>query len=147
MIERVAVPTVEENADQFLRPYDIVPIIKGSVGKVGIVPNDVPEPRHGDRVAGQSAIVLSAGQDLLAPRAIAVQLRSETGQNVLKLATTGATIQLNPLKMLMQMPVFSRTRRPWRPPFKSWKKSPTTGARAPGNRHINPYAAAQVQVA
>jgi len=35
-----------------------------------------------------------------------VQLGSETGQNVLKLATTGATIQLIPLKMLMQMTVF-----------------------------------------
>jgi hypothetical protein len=47
MIERVAASTVEENADRFLRPYDIVLIIKGSVGKVGIVPSDVPEPGPG----------------------------------------------------------------------------------------------------
>ena len=66
--------------------------------------------------------MLRAKKDLLDARAIAVQLRSEIGQNVLKLATTGATIQLIPLKMLLQMPVFLRTRRPWRLPLKCWKK-------------------------
>jgi type I restriction enzyme M protein len=59
---------VEENADQFLRPYDIVLIIKGSVGKVGIVTTDVPEPQvPGGWVAGQSAIVLRAKQDVFDP--------------------------------------------------------------------------------
>ena len=35
-----------------------------------------------------------------------MQLGTETGQNVLKLAPTGAPIQLIPMKMLMQMTVF-----------------------------------------
>src|SRR6202035_3571025 len=30
--------TAEKNAEQFLRPLDIVLIIKGSVGKIGIIP-------------------------------------------------------------------------------------------------------------
>ena len=63
MIERVAASTLEENADQFLRPDVIVLIIKGSVGKVGIVPTDVPESDPGGWVAGQSAIVLRANAD------------------------------------------------------------------------------------
>jgi type I restriction enzyme M protein len=66
------------------------------VGKVGIVPTDVPEPGPGGWVAGRSAIGLRCKQDAFDPRAIEVQLGSETGQNVLKLATTGATIRKRP---------------------------------------------------
>jgi hypothetical protein len=54
----------------------------------------------------QSSIVLRAKHDVFDPRAIEVRLGSETGQNVLNLAATSATIQLIPLKMLMQMTAF-----------------------------------------
>lgn len=85
---------------------DIVLIIKGSVGKVGIVPQDVPLPGPGGWAAGQSAIVLRAKDNRIDPRAMAVQIRSPRGQEVLNFAITGATIQLVPLKMLMKLPIF-----------------------------------------
>jgi len=94
------------NAKQFLRPLDLVLIIKGSVGKLGIVPKEVPPPGPGGWVAGQSAIVLRSNESVIDPRAMAVQLRSELGQEVLKFATTGATIPLIPLKMLLKLPIF-----------------------------------------
>ena len=94
------------NAKQFLRPLDLVLIIKGSVGKLGIVPKEVPPPGPGGWVAGQSAIVLRSNESVIDPRAMAVQLRSEIGQDVLKFATTGATIPLIPLKMLLKLPIF-----------------------------------------
>lgn len=98
--------TAEKNAAQFLRPLDLVLIIKGSVGKVGIVPQDVPPPGPGGWVAGQSAIVLRSKDRAIDPRAVAVQLRSQMGQEVLKFAVTGSTIPLIPLKMLLSLPVF-----------------------------------------
>ena len=94
------------NAKQFLRPLDLVLIIKGSVGKLGIVPKEVPPPGPGGWVAGQSAIVLRSNESVIDPRAMAVQLRSKLGQEVLKFATTGATIPLIPLKMLLKLPIF-----------------------------------------
>lgn len=50
--------------------------------------------------------MLRAKHDVFDPRAIEVRLGSETGQTVLNLAATCATIQLIPLKMLMQMTAF-----------------------------------------
>lgn len=65
------------------------------------------EPRGpGGWVAGQSAIVLRPKKGPIDPRAIAVQLRSQMGQEVLKFAVTGSTIPLIPLKMLLELPVF-----------------------------------------
>jgi hypothetical protein len=50
--------------------------------------------------------VLLAKHDVFDPRAIEVRLGSETGQNVLNLAATSASIKLIPLKMLMQTTAF-----------------------------------------
>jgi len=98
-----------DKAHQFLRPFDIVLIIKCSVGKVGIVPPDVPPPGPGAWVAGQSAIVLRTKKNAIDPRALAVQLRSPVGQEVLKTVVSGATIPLIQLKLLMNLPVFVPT--------------------------------------
>lgn len=87
-------------------PVISVQPLNGSVGKVGIVPQDVPLPGPGGWVAGQSAIVLRAKDNRIDARAMAVQIRSPRGQEVLKFAITGATIQVVPLKMLMKLPIF-----------------------------------------
>lgn len=93
--------------DVFLRPYDVVLIIKGSVGKVGVVPGKLPEPGEGGWIAGQSAVVLRAkaeGQDL---RGLALWLRSPLGQAVLDSIRSGAAIQMLSLAELRRLPVIS----------------------------------------
>ncbi len=90
---------------QFLRPFDIVLIVKGSVGRVGIVPQDVPPPGPGGWIAGQSAIVLRVGNEsTMDARALAVLLRSAIGQELLNSIVSGASsiklIQLRELERL-----------------------------------------------
>ena len=94
------------NEDQFLRANDIVLIVKGSVGKVAIVPEDAPGPGPGGWIAGQSAIVLRVKENArVDAKAIALQLRSEVGQSLLKNIVSGATIPLIQLRELMAMPI------------------------------------------
>ena len=90
--------------DCFLRPLDIVLIVKGSVGKIGIVPLDVPGPGNGGWVAGQSAIVLRVHPEHCA-QSLFVQLRSPMGQELLAGIVSGATIKLIQLRELMKLEV------------------------------------------
>lgn len=95
-----------KNKHQFLRPHDIVLIIKGSVGKVGIVPDNIPEPGAGGWVIGQSATILRAQQPgPIDPRAVLVFLRSQLGQELLNSIVSGATIQLIQLRELVRLQV------------------------------------------
>lgn len=95
----------EKNGQQFLWPLDIVLIVKGSVGKVGIVPPTVPPPGTGGWVAGQSAIVLRTNQNEVDPRSLAVQLRSPFGQELLQGIVSGASIPLIQQRELLRMEV------------------------------------------
>lgn len=96
----------KKNTAQFLRPFDIVLIVKGTVGKVGIVSPNVPAAGPGGWVAGQSAIVLRIDPNgLLDPRALAMQLRSPLGQELLAGRVAGATIPMIQIRELMRMKV------------------------------------------
>lgn len=109
----IARQVAAKNAEQFLRPLDVVLIIKDSVGKVGIVPQHVPPPGPGGWVAGQSAIVLRAKTSTIDPRALALQLRSPLGQELLSGIVSGATIPLIPLRELTRMQIlFPISRQP-----------------------------------
>ena len=94
--------------DCFLRPLDIVLIVKGSVGKVGLVPFDVPAPGNGGWVAGQSAIVLRVHSEYCA-QSLFVQLRSPMGQALLASIVSGATIKLIQLRELMRLEIVKST--------------------------------------
>jgi type I restriction enzyme M protein len=103
MVDEVA---AKKNTAQFLRPFDIVLIVKGTVGKVGIVSPNVPAAGPGGWVAGQSAIVLRIDPNgLLDPRALAMQLRSPLGQELLAGRVAGATIPMIQIRELMRMQV------------------------------------------
>ncbi len=94
--------------DCFLRPLDIVLIVKGSVGKIGLVPFDVPTPGNGGWVAGQSAIVLRVHPEYCA-QSLFVQLRSPMGQALLQSIVSGATIRLIQLRELMKLEIVRST--------------------------------------
>jgi type I restriction enzyme M protein len=96
----------QKNKHQFLKPLDIVLIVKGSVGKVGIVPADLPTQGNGGWVAGQSATILRVNDSSkINPRALAIYLRSELGQELLKSIVSGATIQLIQLRELLRLQI------------------------------------------
>lgn len=97
----------ERNVHQFLQPCDIVIVVKGSTGKIGIVPPDAPPPGEGGWIAGQSAVVLrtKAGAPIDAVP-LAMQLRSPVGQELLKVITSGASIPLIQIRELLQLQLF-----------------------------------------
>jgi type I restriction enzyme M protein len=103
--KEVYIDTTKVNLEAtFLRPHDIVLMIKGSTGKVGIAPEmlSTVEPM----VAGQSSIVLRvfAGSPI-DPRALFVQLRSKLGQALLRSIVSGASLPLIHLKELKRLQV------------------------------------------
>ena len=103
---QVAKAVAEKSKDQFLQPGDIVMMIKGTVGKVGIVPASVPPPGEDGWIAGQSATVLRVGKQAQVDAwAMFAMLRSPLGQQLLGSVTSGATIQLISLRELMQLEV------------------------------------------
>jgi type I restriction enzyme M protein len=94
--------------DQALRRGDIVLVVKGSVGKVGIVSAHVEADQAGLWIASQSAIVLRVrDRSRIDPRALFMQLRSPLGQQLLKGIVSGATIPLIQLKELRKLLVIA----------------------------------------
>lgn len=95
--------------DQALRRGDIVLVVKGSVGKVGIVSAHVDADDADLWIASQSAIVLRVRDpSRIDPRALFMQLRSPLGQQLLKGIVSGATIPLIQLKELRKLPVIAQ---------------------------------------
>lgn len=97
--------------DVFLRPHDLVLIIKGSTGKVGIVPPDVPPPGVGGWIAGQSAVVLRGSGPDADLRGLGLWLRSKMGQQLLESIKTGASIPMISVGTLRKLRVLAPTAR------------------------------------
>jgi type I restriction enzyme M protein len=93
--------------DAFLRPYDLVLIVKGSTGKIGIVPGHVPAPGPGGWIAGQSAVVLRARDPSLDLRGLGLWLRSKMGQQLLGSIKSGASIPMLSIATLRQLRVIA----------------------------------------
>jgi type I restriction enzyme M protein len=93
-----------KNDTQFLRPLDIVMVIKGSVGKVSIAPPDTPAPGQGGWVIGQTMAVIRTkkGTD---PRGLVVFLRSDFGQELLRRLVAGAAISFIQTRELRHLTV------------------------------------------
>lgn len=116
-VKKVSVERHTVQPKQYLMPYDIVLIVKGSVGKLGIVPKDAPSPGPGGWVAGVSAIVLRADRKDVEPRALALQLRSPLGQALLRsIVSGGTTIQMINLHELTRLAI-------WLPPLTEARKA------------------------
>lgn len=98
--------TIEVNnkriTDMFLRPNDIILVIKGSVGKVGIVPEDVPKDYC---LAGRSSVVIRLHQDSsINAKALFMLLRSDLGKELLnRIGSRGSAIPFIQLKQLQDL--------------------------------------------
>ena len=93
--------------DVFLRPHDLVLIVKGSTGKIGIVPKNVPPPGQGGWIAGQSAVVLRGRNSSLDLRGLGLWLRSKLGQQLLDSIKSGATIPMMSIATLRRLKVIA----------------------------------------
>jgi type I restriction enzyme M protein len=91
--------------NNFAKYNDIVLIIKGSIGKVGIVPSTTPEPGKDGWIIGQSAIILRIDSDKIDPNSLLVYLRSNIGQSLLKSIAFGSTIPFIKLSDLRELPI------------------------------------------
>lgn len=91
----------------FLRPYDLVLIVKGSAGKIGIVPKNVPPAGKGGWIAGQSAVVLRARDASIDLRGLGFWLRSNLGQQLLESIKSGATIPMMSIATLRRLKVIA----------------------------------------
>ena len=109
--KEVKVSEVELNKNQsgILQPNDIILILKGSAGKVGIVPEDVPT--EGDRcwMINRSGIVIRVNSDLIDAKALYAYLQSDLGQVQLNSLVKGASIPNISLKELKTLPVILPT--------------------------------------
>lgn len=89
----------------FLKPNDIVFVIKGSVGKVSIAPEDTPSAGPGGWVVGQSMAVVRLNKPQAYCMAMAVFFRSDVGQELLRRLAAGATIPFLQIRELRQLKV------------------------------------------
>lgn len=91
---------------QLLRPLDIVFAIKGSVGKVAILPPEIPSYSNAGWVPGQSCIVLRVeDKRMIDPRVIFSYLKSDLGQKQLIQLVSGASVPLIQLRELEKMKI------------------------------------------
>lgn len=92
-----------------LQPLDILIIVKGSVGKVGLIPPDLTE----DWVASQTCLVLRlpTGRQRAqhSPQSLFLYLRSPLGKACLQRIFSGAAVPLIQLRELRKLPVLIPT--------------------------------------
>lgn len=91
-------PSAQEKNKYLLKKDDIVVIIRGSAGKVGLLGEEAKDKTF---VAGQTALALRLLPDApISPIALLMQLRSEFGQTLLNHLVKGSTIPNLSLKDL-----------------------------------------------
>ena len=107
-LKPIEFPTLEmskKNIDSFLKPHDVLIAVKGSVGKVAIVPENVPSAGEGGWVVNQSCLILRSNRQIIDPRVLFMYLRSDVAQFLLRSIVSGATISLIQLRSLKHLQV------------------------------------------
>lgn len=94
--------------EHFLKPYDIVIVTKGSVGKVGITPPDVPAIGEGGWVVNPSYFILRAKREISAI-SLYMYLISEVGQSAISRLISKATRPLIRQGELKELPIIIPT--------------------------------------
>ena len=93
-----------KGTQQFLRPGDIIIVVKGSVGRLALVPDDIPPPGENGWVVNQSCMILRATRGIN-PVVLFMYLRSDVGQTLIQRIVSGATTHLIQLRSLQELPV------------------------------------------
>lgn len=88
----------------FLRPRDILMATKGSVGKLAIVPDIVPEVGKGGWLVNQSCLILRPTGEIN-PKVLFMYLRSDIGQTLIRGIVSGASIPLIQLRSLQNLEI------------------------------------------
>jgi len=101
---KLSATNVSRGKNQFLRPLDIAVAIKGSVGKVAIMPKDTPEKTW---VIGQSCIILRVDEKSfpIDPHVIFSYLKSDVGQLQLKNIVSGSAVSVIQLRELEKIKI------------------------------------------
>lgn len=94
-----------KNKAGFLQPNDIVLVLQGSAGKLGLVPENVPTTDDESWMVNKSAIVIRVTSDIIDPRALYAYLASDIGQTQLSSIAQGAVIANISLKELRNLPI------------------------------------------
>lgn len=93
-----------KGTQQFLRPGDIIIVVKGSVGRLALVPDNIPPPRENGWVVNQSCMILRTVRSIN-PIVLFMYLRSDVGQTLIQRIVSGATTHLIQLRPLQELPV------------------------------------------
>lgn len=95
----------EKDTGHFLRPNDVIVVFKGSVGKAGICPDNVPAPGPGGWVVGQSMVIVRCKPGMMSPKTLVTLLRSSVGKALLSRITEGAIQPFVKANALRSLPI------------------------------------------
>jgi type I restriction enzyme M protein len=88
----------------FLCPGDIIIVVKGSAGKLAIVPDNVPPPGPDAWVVNQSSLIMRPHYSIDS-RVLFMYLCSDVGEMLLKKIISGATVPLIQLQQLKDVEI------------------------------------------
>ncbi|MBR8832116.1 MAG: hypothetical protein N5P05_004427 (plasmid) [Chroococcopsis gigantea SAG 12.99] len=90
--------------NKFLKFHDVILAVKGTVGKVAIIPDTVPSAEEGGWLVNQSCLILRA-RDVIDPRVLYMYLQSDLGQTLLRSIVAGSSIPSIQLKALEDLQI------------------------------------------
>lgn len=90
--------------EQLLQPLDILISVKGTIGKIGIVPQEIDSPW----LANQSCLIIRVlDKEMMLPESLYMYLRSPFAQDVFKAYTSGSVIPNLTSKSIKEFPVIN----------------------------------------
>lgn len=102
---KVSKEDFDKSKSGILQPNDIVLVIQGSAGKLGIIPEVIPNTDDEYWMVSKPAIAIRANPEKVDPRYLYAYLSSDVGQTQLLGITQGAAIANISLKELRDLPI------------------------------------------
>ena len=102
---KVSKEDFDKSKSGILQPNDIVLVIQGSAGKLGIIPEVIPNTDDEYWMVSKPAIAIRANPEKIDPKYLYAYLSSDVGQTQLLGITQGAAIANISLKELRDLPI------------------------------------------